>query len=129
MEISESSRRTVEIICLGGLVLGVVLAVAGGAWQALVKPEHVWSQEEANQMQAARTEWHNLIYDDPQSPVAAESTARQRQREAAQRRFEEMQTELDSAIASRRYRGARLVYAGLAAMAAFGVGYLATRRG
>jgi hypothetical protein len=49
--------------------------------------------------------------------------------DASQREFERIQAELADPITTHRHRGTRLMYAGLAAMVLFGVGYLSSREG
>ena len=127
MTATGSRRRTVRIVCQVGLVIGMLLVLAGAAWQTLAKPEHVWSPKQAEEFREARTAWHNLQYGDPQQPSALESAGRAAQREAAQRRFEQVHDELEDAIATHRHRGTRLMHSGLAAMVLFGVGYLSSR--
>ena len=122
-----SRRRVIGIVCQAGLIVGMMLVLGGAFWQALAKPEHVWSETKAEEFRKAQTVWHDLQYNDPRQPSAPESAERAAQRKAAQRQFEKIQAELDVAITTHRYRGTRLMYAGLAAMVLFGVGYLSER--
>jgi hypothetical protein len=121
-----SGRRIVVIGCQIGLAMGLALVVAGALWQALARPEHVWSEAKAEEFRQAQTVWHNLQYDDSGLP-SSERADLAKQREAAQRHFEGIQADLERAISTHRHRGTRLMYSGLAAMVFFGVGYLSAR--
>lgn len=123
-----SSNRRVVIACQAGLVVGMLLVLVGALWHVFAKPEHVWSESKAAELQAARTAWHDLTYSDPASPSAPESPERAAKREAARKEFEQLQAELDEAVDVHRQRGPRLMYAGLAAIVLFGVGYLSARK-
>jgi hypothetical protein len=125
---TRSSNRLIVIACQAGLVVGMLLVLAGALWQIFARPEHVWSESKAAKLQAARTAWHDLTYSDPASPSAPESPERAAQRAAARKNFEHLQSELDEAVDVHRQRGPRLMYAGLAAIVLFGVGYLSARR-
>jgi hypothetical protein len=127
MVATKSSRRFAGVICQGGLVVGMLLVVAGALWQAFAKPENVWSEAKAEEFRKTRAAWHDLQYNDPTTDSASESADRAAQRKAAQRQFEKIQAELDDAITTHRHRGTRLMYAGLAAIVLFGVGYLSAR--
>jgi hypothetical protein len=129
MVAKESSRRMLGVGCQAGLVVGMLLVLAGALWQAFAKPEYVWSDTKAEEYRKSRAVWHDLQYNDPRQPSAPESADRAAQRVAAQRQFEQVQSELDKAIATHRHRGTRLMYAGLAAVVLFGVGYLSAREG
>jgi hypothetical protein len=122
-----SSRRIGTMVCQAGLVAGTLIVVAGALWQTFARPEHVWPEAKAEEFRSARTAWHDLVYNDPEQPTAPESAERAAQREAAQKRFEQIQAELEDAISTHRHRGTRLMYAGLAVIVLFGVGYLSVR--
>ena len=124
---TSSPNSRVVIACQAGLVVGMLLILTGALWQIFAKPEHVWSESKAAELQEARTAWHDLTYSDPEAPSAPESAERAAQREAARREFQRLQAELDEAVATHRHRGPRLMYAGLAAIVLFGVGYLSSR--
>src|SRR5215213_6622035 len=100
-----SNHRVVSIVCRAGLGVGVLLVVAGALWQALAKPEDIWSESKAEEFLQARTRWHDLEYSDPHQPSANESAERAAQRQAAQKRFEKIQAELNDAISTHRHRG------------------------
>jgi hypothetical protein len=128
MATSGSSRRVVPMICQAGLVVGMLVLLAGALWQNFARPQHVWTEDKAEQYRAAQSQLHTLIYDDPAAPSAPESPERAAARDTAKERFNRIQQELDDAIETHRHRGARLMQAGLAAIVLFGVGYLSSRR-
>ena len=87
MVATKSSRRFVGVACQGGLVVGMMLVIAGALWQAFAKPENVWSEAKAEEFRRTRAAWHDLQYNDPTTSSASESADRAAQRKAAQRQF------------------------------------------
>jgi hypothetical protein len=126
---SIAAAKRWKALCIAGMVLGGMLIGAGLLWNLLAKPEHVWSSEQAMELEAARHEMHQLTYDS--SPATALSgnsmDSREAKMAAARSRFEKIEAELAAARSLQQWTGVWLTRMGLAALALFGVGYLATQ--
>ena len=127
MPIAEVKRW--KALFVTGMALGVALVVAGLLWNALAKPEHVWSREQAIELETARHAMHELTYDFPQTPASPGNSAdsREAQMAAAKRRFEKIEADLVAARSRQQQTGVWMIRMGLAALVLFGIGYLASR--
>lgn len=116
-----------KTLSLAGMALGIALIAAGLLWNALAKPEHVWSKEQADEFEAARHAMHDLTYDSPSTTSSGISAdAREAQMAAAKQRFEKIEADLAVAASRQREAGVWMTRMGLAALVLFGLGYLAS---
>lgn len=105
-----------------GIVLGLVLAIAGWGWTAWSRPTDVWSPEQAAELQAADNAVHQAR--SPRGKAAGDSQATLK---AAERRLAELRAELDHARSVRNDWGRRVAACGLGLTIVCGLGYLASR--
>jgi hypothetical protein len=135
MEDHAASNRQ-ALVCLAGLLAGLLVTLAGLAWMVLAKPSHVWSPEQAAELKAAGDALHAARSRDPGEAQQGQQATPQAAGDAsqappalaaAQARFDRIDAELESARTGRQRTGTWLLRLGLAAMVLFGVGYLSTR--
>jgi hypothetical protein len=119
----EDAASTWLRVSIGGLVLGIVLAVGGWIWNYQTDPADIWSPEQAKQLQAAERALH-----DARSRQAASPGTETDQLKAAQRRLESLNDELQNARDERGGWGRRAMVAGLVLTITGGIGYLAGSR-
>lgn len=121
-----AERTHWKILCLTGMAIGIALVAAGSLWNALAKPEHVWSNEQASEFETARNAMHELTYDLPRTPASPDNSAdsREAQMAAAKRRFEKIEADLAAARSRQQLTGVWMTRMGLAALVLFGLGYL-----
>jgi multidrug efflux pump subunit AcrA (membrane-fusion protein) len=116
---------------LAGSALGAALLISGVAWSTLAGGRAVYSVEQADEYEAAATALHAATSGHAAAgspPVAAASAAaREAAVAAARERFDRARSTLDSARFAQNELGKWLMGIGLAAVIAFGVGYLTSQ--
>jgi hypothetical protein len=112
----QNIRQTMAIACLVGAAIGLMAAISGAVWQRMALPRYVWTVEQAEEFEKANSALH--------AAAAGDDDA---EHEAAKRRFNRIAAELQSARYAKDRLGSLFIRGGLAAAAAFSVGYLAIR--
>jgi hypothetical protein len=124
------SRRIAGLVCLAGLGLGLVMTAAGAAWSVLAGGKTLYSDEQAQEWDEASAAWHaaTVGHAHGDSTKAVDHPHdRDDSVAAARERFRRADAALKSARFARDRLGPLLIWIGLAAAGAFGVGYLVTR--
>jgi hypothetical protein len=122
-------------ICLGGILLGLLVTIAGLTWPLWARPSLVWTAEQAAEYQSAGEALHAARRIDPTATGGnsdpddgGEAGQSDSQLAVAQERFDKIRAELAAAQSLRQRAGAWLRWLGLAMMLLFGLGYLASSR-
>lgn len=116
------SRSRATAAFLTGIVVGVVLAIAGWSWTAWSRPTDVWSPEQAADLKASASAVHQA-----RSSQDGDAEDVQAALDAAQRRVDELNAELVHARNLRNDWGRRVAACGLGLTIVCGLGYLASR--
>lgn len=125
----------IGVICLVGCALAAMTIVAGVAWSVFGNARSLYTPEQAKEYEAAQVAVHAAtlghVDGGASSPGEAPASSKSEDREAAvaaaQARFRRAQTALESARFAQYALGKWLIGIGLAALVAFGVGYLTAR--
>jgi hypothetical protein len=119
-----TGRRRLPILFAVGLCAGVIAVLAGAMWMTFVTPTSVWSQQQAEEFDAANAALHAVR---AKYGAAVESAAAQGEVAAAQHRFNRIESQLESARYAHERWGTWISAGGLAIAAICGLGLLSVR--
>lgn len=114
-----------EILCWSGIVVGGLLILAGSVWEITAKPQDVWSEQQAEQYEAAAHAMHCLANDAaehcPEGRPIVHDHQHERASEETIERFHQIEQELESALYQRDVLGIRVMQIGMLAIVGFGL--------
>ena len=119
-----SKRSNANRGCLAGIVVGLLLVLAGLAWKPLVPDAWLWSHEQAAEFAAASAELHAA---EIQGHDHGDASSHPPDMTRQQARFDRIRTQLEAAQGARSGWGQSLVIAGAVVTALAAMGYAATQ--
>lgn len=114
-------------VLLCGMMAGLLAAVGGVAWSIAAKPSSVWTPEQAAEFKAANDARHAATVADPAANGNGGPSPDSTAMAAAQKRFELISAQLETARAARNRWGQVAAACGLGLTILCGMGYLAIR--
>jgi len=121
-----TGRRRLPILFAGGLCVGVIAILVGAMWTTFVRPESVWSQQQAEEFEAANAALHAVR---AKHGAAVESAAARGEVAAVQERFRRIESQLESAQHAHDRLGTWIAAIGLAIAVGCGIGLMSAREG
>jgi hypothetical protein len=127
---ADKRTRLLPVFCLVGVGAGVLLAVVGGLWSTILAGRTIYTPAQAEEWEKAGKDFHSATIGRTAEGGVLPSDPAERDKivAAARQRYQKAQEELDSARFAQNELGWWLAAFGLAAIASFGIGYIASRR-